>query len=121
MPTPPWTISSITTTGTAVLLVLVSGAPAADPPAKAVPQTAMAKLTATMKRGEWAELKTENLVAAHRARGASGAIFGYNEGAAWDEGLSYVVHEGKPAFTLREAIAHASWGEATHPQRSAQT
>src|ERR1700687_3224730 len=30
-----------------------------------------------------------------------------NEGAAWDEGLSYVVHEGKPAFTLREAIAHA--------------
>src|SRR6266851_5083195 len=30
-----------------------------------------------------------------------------NEGAAWDEGLSYVVHEGKPAFTLREAIAQA--------------
>src|SRR6202049_640583 len=33
-----------------------------------------------------------------------------NEGAAWDEGLSYVVHEGKPAFTLREVIAQA--GEA---------
>src|SRR5262249_18868358 len=33
-----------------------------------------------------------------------------NEGAAWDEGLSYVVHDGVRAFTLREAIAHA--GEA---------
>src|SRR5215467_7693166 len=28
-----------------------------------------------------------------------------NEGAPWDEGLSYVVHDGKKAFTLREAIA----------------
>jgi hypothetical protein len=28
-----------------------------------------------------------------------------NEGADWDEGLSYVVHAGKKAFTLREAIA----------------
>jgi hypothetical protein len=28
-----------------------------------------------------------------------------NEGAAWDEGLSYVVSAGKKAFTLREAIA----------------
>src|SRR4051795_13487120 len=27
-----------------------------------------------------------------------------NEGAAWDEGLSYVVHDGKKAFTLREVI-----------------
>ena len=27
-----------------------------------------------------------------------------NEGAAWDEGLSYVVHKGEKAFTLREAI-----------------
>jgi hypothetical protein len=30
-----------------------------------------------------------------------------NEGAAWDEGLSYVVHDGKRACTLREAIALA--------------
>ncbi|MCI0456398.1 MAG: hypothetical protein L0Z62_05400 [Gemmataceae bacterium] len=30
-----------------------------------------------------------------------------NEGAPWDEGLSYVVHDGKKAFTLREAIAQA--------------
>src|SRR5579885_2699518 len=28
-----------------------------------------------------------------------------NEGAPWDEGLSYVVHAGRRAFTLREAIA----------------
>src|SRR6187200_1735272 len=28
-----------------------------------------------------------------------------NEGAPWDEGLSYVVAEGKRVFTLREAIA----------------
>ncbi len=27
-----------------------------------------------------------------------------NEGAPWDEGLSYVVHDGKRVFTLREAI-----------------
>lgn len=30
-----------------------------------------------------------------------------NEGAPWDEGLSYVVHDGKKAFTLREAINQA--------------
>jgi hypothetical protein len=30
-----------------------------------------------------------------------------NEGAPWDEGLSYVAHDGKKAFTLREAIAQA--------------
>src|SRR5438309_6475349 len=28
-----------------------------------------------------------------------------NEGAPPDEGLSYVVHEGKRAFTLRDAVA----------------
>src|SRR5690242_19743727 len=28
-----------------------------------------------------------------------------NEGASADEGLSYVVHEGKRAFTLRDAVA----------------
>src|ERR1043165_1990344 len=27
-----------------------------------------------------------------------------NAGAPWDEGLSYIVHDGKKAFTLREAI-----------------
>src|SRR5437763_13266154 len=30
-----------------------------------------------------------------------------NEGAAWDEGLSYVVQDGKRGFTLREAVAQA--------------
>jgi hypothetical protein len=28
-----------------------------------------------------------------------------NEGAPWDEGLSYVIHNGKRVFTLRDAIA----------------
>src|SRR5687767_158878 len=28
-----------------------------------------------------------------------------NEGAPWDEGLSYIVHDGKKAVTLREAIS----------------
>ncbi len=28
-----------------------------------------------------------------------------NAGAPWDEGLSYIVHQGKKAFTLREAVA----------------
>jgi hypothetical protein len=52
-----------------------------EPAAK---QTALAHLAARMKAGEWAELKTENLIETLRARGASGAIFGYNEDAAWD-------------------------------------
>ena len=52
--------------------------------ATAKAQTALANLAATMRPGQWAELKTENLVETHRAKGNSGAIFGYNEGAAWD-------------------------------------
>ncbi|MEX0718707.1 MAG: hypothetical protein WD066_19085 [Planctomycetaceae bacterium] len=52
--------------------------------AEDAPETELGKLAASMKPGEWAELKTQGLVEAHRARGASGAIFGYNEGAAWD-------------------------------------
>src|SRR5262245_1275146 len=50
----------------------------------AAPATELGKLAAKMKPGEWAELKTTNLIEAHRAKGNSGAIFGYNEGAAWD-------------------------------------
>jgi len=38
-----------------------------------------------------------------------------NEGAAWDEGLSYVVHDGKKAFTLREAIC--LWRRKAHRPR----
>jgi hypothetical protein len=44
----------------------------------------LAKLAASMKAGEWAELKTENQIETLRAKGASGAIFGYNEDAVWD-------------------------------------
>jgi hypothetical protein len=51
----------------------------ADPPA-----TELGKLAAGMKPGTWAELKTEKLLETHKAKGNSGAIFGYNEGAAWD-------------------------------------
>lgn len=47
-------------------------------------KTALAQLAAKMKAGEWAELKTEKLVDTLRAKGASGAIFGYNEDAVWD-------------------------------------
>ena len=78
-------VNWITLAGAAALLLVTLGAsPAADPPEKAGPETAMAKLAATMKPGQWAELKTENLIETHRAKGNSGAIFGYNEGAAWD-------------------------------------
>ncbi len=52
-----------------------------EPPAK---KTALAHLAAKMKAGEWAELKTVNLIETLRAKGASGAIFGYNEDATWD-------------------------------------
>jgi hypothetical protein len=65
-------------------IVSVASRAAGDPPDKPEAPTALGKLAATMKPGEWAELKTDNVVEAHRAKGVSGAIFGYNEGAAWD-------------------------------------
>lgn len=46
--------------------------------------TALGRLAAGMKAGAWAELKTDNLIDTLRAKGASGAIFGYNEDAVWD-------------------------------------
>ncbi len=46
--------------------------------------TAMATLAAGMAPGSWAELKTTDMLPALSATGASGAIFGYNEDAAWD-------------------------------------
>src|SRR5262245_56819962 len=58
--------------------------PAKPAAPKADAANELSRLAASMKRGEWAELKTENLLESHRARGNSGAIFGYNEGAAWD-------------------------------------
>ncbi len=47
-------------------------------------ETEMGKLAAGMRPGTWAELKTEGIVEALRADGASGAIFGYSEDGAWD-------------------------------------
>ena len=47
-------------------------------------KTVLGQLALEMKPGTWAELKTNNLVGTLRAKGASGAIFGYNEDAVWD-------------------------------------
>jgi hypothetical protein len=61
--------------------------------------------------GRRIKLATEDLYAygAHRGgideRWFASTTPAANEGADWDEGLSYVVHAGKKAFTLREAIA----------------
>src|SRR5262245_56788690 len=52
-------------------------------PVKGKP-TELGQLAASMKAGAWAELKTDNLIDTLRAKGASGAIFGYNEDAVWD-------------------------------------
>jgi hypothetical protein len=63
--------------------------------------------------GRRLKLATQDLYAYGAKRGGiderwfSSTTPAANEGAAWDEGLSYVVHDGKPAFTLREAIAQA--------------
>lgn len=46
--------------------------------------TELGQLAASMKVGTWAELKTVNLIETLQAKGASGAIFGYNEDAVWD-------------------------------------
>src|SRR5262245_27502107 len=48
------------------------------------PATELRKLAESMNPRTWAELKTEGLLEGHRAKGNSGAIFGYNEGAVWD-------------------------------------
>src|SRR5262245_44851759 len=52
--------------------------------APSAPPTAMGRLAAEMKPGTWAELKTLGIVDTLKATGASGAIFGYSEGGAWD-------------------------------------
>src|SRR5688500_16378174 len=46
--------------------------------------TEFGRLAAGMKPGTWAELKCDNLIETLKAKGASGAIFGYNEDAVWD-------------------------------------
>jgi hypothetical protein len=44
----------------------------------------MDDLAKKMEPGTWAELKTAGIVEVLRAKGASGAIFGYSEDGAWD-------------------------------------
>ncbi len=67
--------------------------------------------------GRRLKLATEDLYAYGAQRGGiderwfASTTPAANEGAAWDEGLSYVVHDGKPAFTLREAIGQAGEGD----------
>src|SRR5262245_12182069 len=70
----------------AARLCIVTGAMLlpGTPVRAAEPATELGKLAKGMKPGTWAELSTANLVEAHRAKGNSGAIFGYNEGAVWD-------------------------------------
>ncbi len=79
------------------------------------PATEMGKLTASMTPGTWAELKTIGIVEAHRAGGASGAIFGYSEDAAWDPasqqwlyvGSDHEFRPGARRFVTYSAITNA--------------
>src|SRR5688572_12409588 len=70
----------------ALTFAIVPTTPSQASPDKATSgkPTALALLAAGMKPGTWAELKTDNLIDTLRAKGASGAIFGYNEDAVWD-------------------------------------
>jgi len=77
-------INSITTVGAAVLLLVVlGGSAAAELPEKAESQTAMAKLAASMKPGQWAELKTSGLSMKVFSDGGHHALQ-YTDEAVWD-------------------------------------
>ncbi len=71
-------------TGALILGMALLAGPvrSAEPAAQA--QTAMGALAASMAPGTWAQLTTTNIVPTLEANGASGAIFGYSEDAAWD-------------------------------------
>jgi len=87
-------INSITTAGAAVLLLVVlGGSAAAEPPDKAEPQTAMAKLAPSMKPGQWAELKTNGLGLKVFSDGGHHALQ-YTDEAVWDPGHKVVVFGG---------------------------
>ena len=66
------------------LCLVLAKAGAAELPGAPAKLTALGQLAGSMKAGAWAELKTDNLIDTLRAKGASGAIFGYNEDAVWD-------------------------------------
>src|SRR5262245_66171903 len=67
----------------AVLFLLAAVAEAQEKPTSS-PPTEMGRLAAEMKPGTWAELKTNGIVDALKATGASGAVFGSSEGGARD-------------------------------------
>jgi hypothetical protein len=79
------------------------------------PVTKMGQLAASMKPGDWAELVTAGIVEAHRATGASGAIFGYSEDGAWDPasltwlyvGSDHEFRRGARRFVTYSALTNA--------------
>jgi len=86
MTTPLRQSNSIATADAAVVLLLMLGpATAAEMPDKAGPQTAMARLAAGMKPGQWAELKTEGLSMKVFSDGGHHALQ-YTDEAVWDPG-----------------------------------
>ena len=79
-----------------ILLLVPVATEGAIPEGREAPRkkTALGAVAARMKAGSWAELKTHNLVPTLRARGASGAIFGYSEDGAWDPATEQFLYVG---------------------------
>src|SRR5262245_21877731 len=71
-------------------------------------QTDLGKLASSLKPGEWAELKTENIVPTLQAKGNSGAIFGYNEGAVWDPASRQIFYMGGDHNDPARFVAYAA-------------
>ena len=72
------------------------------------PSTAMGRLAAEMKPGTWSELKTQGIVEALRATGASGAIFGYSEGGAWDPATRRFLYVGGDHNGIARFVAYSA-------------
>jgi hypothetical protein len=96
-------VNSIAIVGAAVLLLVVpGGSAAAELPEKAEPQTALAKLAASMKPGQWAELKTNGLSMKVFSDGGHHALQ-YTDEAVWDPVSRQLLfcgegHGGPPRF-----------------------
>jgi len=78
----------------------------------------LGKLAHSLQAGQWAELKTENIVPTLEAQGNSGAIFGYNEGAVWDPASRQILYLGGDHNDPARFVAYAADGNAwrTLPQ-----
>ncbi len=81
--------------------------------------TEMGKLADSLQAGQWVELKTENLVPTLQAKGNSGAIFGYNEGAVWDPASRQILYLGgdhnDPARFVAYAAGRNAWQVLPQP------